>query len=132
MVAKWFHSAGEPNVREARWLREQLGAGQLRVVVPSLLNLELMNIASRRWRLRRPELLEFADAIAELGFEVHEPRLRDVAAWTARGLTAYDSAYVAVAESESLKLVTADSGILASATAVAIALSSLTQGRANP
>lgn len=43
--------------------------------------------------------------------------------WTARGLTAYDAAYVALAEAEAVRLVTDDDRILAVAPAVAMSLS---------
>jgi predicted nucleic acid-binding protein len=51
-----------------------------------------------------------------------EPELSRVAYWTARGLTAYDAAYVAVAEANKAPLVTDDDRIVAVADEVATAL----------
>ena len=53
-----------------------------------------------------------------------EPDLARVAHWTARGLTAYDAAYVAVAEANNVALVTDDDLIVATAGEIATALAS--------
>jgi len=49
---------------------------------------------------------------ASASFEVGEPELQLVASWVARGLTAYDAAYVALAEERDLVLVTDDEAIM--------------------
>jgi predicted nucleic acid-binding protein len=74
--------------------------------------LEVLNIAGRRWSWDEPALFELADALDELGFDVAEPTLRSVAAWTAQGLTAYDSAYVSLAEERGSSLLTDDQQVL--------------------
>jgi len=74
--------------------------------------LEVLNIAGRRWSWGEPQLLELAGALDDLGFDVAEPELRSVAAWAARGLTAYDSAYVALAEERGVQLLTDDQQVL--------------------
>jgi predicted nucleic acid-binding protein len=74
--------------------------------------LEVINVAARRWSWAEPALLELATALEELGFDIAEPGLRPVAAWTARGLTAYDAAYVALAEQRGVGLVTDDRHVL--------------------
>ena len=76
------------------------------VVVPSLLFLELLNVARRRWRWEAEAVLELADDLADLAFEVGEPELPAVASWVSRGLTSYDAAYVALAENRGLTLIT--------------------------
>jgi predicted nucleic acid-binding protein len=48
-----------------------------------------------------------------------------VARWAANGLTAYDAAYVVVAEQAGVKLITDDEQIVASAPTVAAALGGL-------
>jgi predicted nucleic acid-binding protein len=60
IVIKWFRSAGETHVDAARSFRSALEAGQLRIQVPSLLFLEIVNIAGRRWNWQRAELVELA------------------------------------------------------------------------
>ncbi len=123
IVIKWFRSAGEAHVEAARSFRAKLRAGKLLVHAPPLLFLEIVNVAGRRWHWQEPELVELVYALGDLGFEIHEPPLVGVAEWTARGLTAYDASYVALAEADSLKLVTADERLLSIAEHVAVPLS---------
>lgn len=82
------------------------------MAVPSLMFLEVVNIADRRWSWDESQLLELAGALDDLGFDIAGPELRLVAAWTARGLTAYDSAYVALAEERASPLLTDDQRVL--------------------
>lgn len=112
VVLKWFAGEGEAGFPEARTIRGQYEAGGLLVVVPSLMFLEVVNIAGRRWLWEESQLLELAGALADLSFDIAEPDLRSVAAWTARGLSAYDSAYVALAEERGLHLMTDDHQVL--------------------
>jgi predicted nucleic acid-binding protein len=112
VVVKWFHSEGERHLDAARSLRAKFEAGELLVFAPPLLRLELVNVAGRRWGWAESALVELALALEELGFEFVEPELERVAIWTARGLTAYDAAYVAVAEENALRLITDDERIV--------------------
>jgi predicted nucleic acid-binding protein len=111
VVLKWF-AAEQPGSFEARKLRTDYEAGLLSVVVPALLFLELLNVAGRRWAWDEEALLELAEALGDLSFEVAEPELQLVASWVARGLTAYDATYVALAEERDLPLVTDDRTII--------------------
>lgn len=112
VVLKWFADEGEAGFPEARTVRGRYESGELLVVVPSLMFLEVVNIAGTRWSWGEPELVALAGALDDLGFDVAEPELRSVAAWTACGLTAYDSAYVALAEARGVGLLTDDQQIL--------------------
>lgn len=114
VVLKWFAAEQRGSV-EARELRNQYQAGRLSVAVPLLLFLELLNVAGRRWSWDEDALLELAEALDDLLFEVGEPELRSVASWVARGLTAYDAGYVALAEQRGIALVTDDQTIVARA-----------------
>jgi predicted nucleic acid-binding protein len=112
VVIKWWRADGEGHVDEARGLRAEFEAGDLAVVAPRLLFIEILNAFGRRWRWAEPELVALAEALGSLGIEVEDPDLASVAVWTARGLTAYDASYVALAESRGLDLVTDDAAIL--------------------
>jgi predicted nucleic acid-binding protein len=112
VVLKWFSPSVEPGSRQARALRDEYRAGRLEVVVPSLLWLEILNVAGRRWGFDEPSLLELAGALSDLGFVLTDPAPDLVAAWVARGLTAYDAAYVAVAEERGVPLVSDDRTVL--------------------
>jgi predicted nucleic acid-binding protein len=108
VVIKWFRSDGERHVDPARLLRRLFEAGELIVFTPPLLRLEIVNVAGRRWRWDEAALVDLAASLDDLGFEQTEPDLVRVARWTARGLTAYDGAFVAVAEALGTPLITDD------------------------
>jgi len=124
VVLKWFRSDGERHLDQAHSLRAAFEAGALVVFAPPLLRLEIVDVAGRRWRWAESALVELATALDELGFELIEPELVRVAYWTARGLTAYDAAYVAVAEAVGTRLVTDDDLVASVATETATALGS--------
>lgn len=67
--------------------------------------------------------MDLAQDLEALGFEILDPAPTSVASWTAAGLTAYDAAYVAVAEERGIQLVTDDRRIVTTAPALAVALS---------
>lgn len=115
VVLSWF-SGGDA---AADRVREAFERGELHVVVPSLHHLEIVNVAGRRWGWDPGALGDLATALGQLGFEVADADLLAVAAWTGRGLTAYDAAYVALAESRAIDLVTGDEAILGAAPGIA-------------
>ncbi|MHB8469867.1 MAG: PIN domain-containing protein [Gaiellaceae bacterium] len=125
VVMKWFRAEGERHLEPARSLRASFETGELIVFAPPLLRLEIVNVAGRRWRWLETDLLELAGALDDLGFELIEPELARVAHWTARGLTAYDAAYVAVAEADGTRLVTDDDRIVTVAGEIATALADI-------
>jgi predicted nucleic acid-binding protein len=125
VVMKWFRADRERNLKPARSLRTAFEAGELVVFAPPLLRLEVVNVAGRRWRWSESALLELAGALDELGFELIEPELARVAYWTARGLTAYDAVYVAVAEADGTQLITDDNLIVTVAGEIATALADI-------
>ena len=84
--------------------------------------LELLNVAGRQLRWAVDELTELADRLQKSGFDVVEPDLARVATWVARGLTAYDASYVALAEQLDVPLATADRLILEVAPKIAVPL----------
>ena len=122
VILKWFRSEGERNVAEARSLRRAFTEGELVVFAPPLVRLELLNVAGRRWRWRERPLVALANALDELGFQLRDPELTRVARWTARGLTAYDAAYVALAEEEGIRLFTDDDFLATAAGEIATRL----------
>jgi predicted nucleic acid-binding protein len=122
VVIKWFRAEGERHIEAAQALRASFEAGELIVFAPPLLRLEIVNVAGRRWRWNEAALAELAVGLEDLGFELSEPDLARVASWTARGLTAYDAAYVAVAEATHTRLITDDDLIITTAGDIAVAL----------
>ena len=128
VVLKWFSTTGEQHLRQARALRAQFGRGELLITVPSLLFLELLNTAARRWRWDHPRLERLATSLNRIGFEVREPSLSAIARWAGRGLTAYDACYVALAEERQAVVITADDNMLAIAGTLARHLQELGAG----
>jgi predicted nucleic acid-binding protein len=122
VVMKWFRAEGERHVEPARSLRAAFEAGTLIVFAPPLLRLEIVNVAGRRWRWDEKALVELAASLDELGFNFVDPALEHVARWTVRGLTAYDAAYVALAEAEDIPLVTDDELIISTSGGIATSL----------
>lgn len=123
VVLKWFHVEGETHAVDAQGLRTRYASGEFRVLAPPLLWLELLNVAARAWNWERDRLERFATALPGLGFEIFEPELGAVARWCAQGLTAYDAAYVAIAEEAGAKLITDDAQIVRVVSSIAVALS---------
>lgn len=111
VVLKWFHGEGEVHAKAAHKLREQFEAGELKVAAPPLLWLEILNVAARRWHWSTPHLEALAASLTDLGFDLLEPEPEAIARWAGRGLTAYDAAYVAVAEEIGVPVITDDAQI---------------------
>ncbi len=126
VVIKWFVADGEPHLDQAKLLRAEFERGDSVVVCPSLVFLEILNVAGRRWHWESDALLRLAETLDRLPLETTEPDLVAVGAWVAKGLTAYDAAYVALAEQRRAPLISDDAQIVALAPDIAVALSGLT------
>jgi predicted nucleic acid-binding protein len=122
VLLKWFRTEGEGRLEEAHALRSAFASGRVVVHAPPFLRLEILNVAGRRWGWDESRLTDLATSLEELGIEYTEPDVRGVGRWTAGGLTAYDAAYVALAEQEAIRLVTDDDLILELAPGIATSL----------
>jgi predicted nucleic acid-binding protein len=121
VVLKWFRPEVEGK-EEALALWSEHRSGALALSAPHLLPLEIINSLGRRWKWAAEELRRVGATIDELAISFVEPELTSVATWVGRGLSAYDAAYVAVAEQERSPLVTADQRLLTIAKNVAVGL----------
>ncbi len=119
VAARWLEPSATATAEPAQALLEDYEAGRLSVVVPSLLFIELLNVAGRQWRWVEAAVSELATRLQGMLTDVIDPELSRIALWTARGLTAYDATYVALAEERSIPLVTNDRQILALAKGIA-------------
>lgn len=122
VVLKWFKAEDEVEVEAAMALLRDFEAGRLVLAAPALLPLELINVLGRRAQWPEQELRAAAARLDRLGLQIIDTDLVVVAGWVARGLSAYDAAYVAVAEQIGVPLVTADARILDVAGPPAVAL----------
>lgn len=119
VLSHWIPETRTGPAPEALELAAEYEAGRLTVVAPTFIQLELLDIAGRQWRWPEDGLTELVRFLARLRVELVEPELEGVAAWIARGLTAYDAAYVAVAEQRGIRLVTRDADIIRIASGIA-------------
>ncbi len=119
VVLKWFVTEEGPHIAEARVLRADHESGRTMVTVPSILYLEILNVAGRSWGWDRDALVELTGGLLALRFDTVDPQLISVAHWVAQGLTAYGAAYVAIAEELGAPLVSDDRVILEAAPEVA-------------
>jgi predicted nucleic acid-binding protein len=127
VVLKWF-GPEELLSQEAGRIRMEYERGDLIVLCPRLVFLEILNVASRRWGWDEDGFARLAETLEALGFEAVEPSLTGIAAWAAHGLTAYDAAYVAVAEERRCLLVTDDDLTLSVAGDLAAPLAKIEPG----
>ncbi len=70
----------------------------LDVIAPTLIDLEVINAAARRRGMTEREILGVAHRLESIAVTRIDPKLEDVARWCARGLSAYDASYAALAE----------------------------------
>jgi predicted nucleic acid-binding protein len=109
----------EPGHAEAcARLRKAVLAGDA-LLVPSLFWLEVVNVLAHRYRYPPPAVVEAAYELERLGLtttEVGRPGvLAVIDAVTRTGVTAYDAAYLALAEATDGRLLTADARLAAAA-----------------
>lgn len=122
VVLKGFAQAAERHHDQALSLFEDLEHGRVAFVGPELLLLEVLNTAARKWQMSEASLDVLAVALRDMKITLHPVDIRRAAAWSGLGLSAYDAAYVAVAEELQLSLLTDDDQILALAPGVAVSI----------
>lgn len=113
VAVRWFLPA-EDYAEEALSLLHARAAGAVHLVVPPLLFYEVSNalvVAVRRNRMGREDYLDALEALFRLGLEAAdspEYHRRAAALAFAYGRSAYDAAYLALAESRGATFLTAD------------------------
>lgn len=113
----WFG----PNAPGAA-LRAEYEAGQVRVIVPSTFEPDVLEGAARAgWSAGH--LMRLGVELGRVKFEPMTPPSGEYAAWLARGLTSRHAAYAALASAHDITLVAADPALLEQAAAVARPLS---------
>ena len=90
---------------------EALSDPSLDVIAPPLIDLEILNAAARRHRMPETALLSLVRDLEDLALTRIDPRLDDVARWSARGLSSNDATYAALAEELGAELLTSDAQI---------------------
>jgi predicted nucleic acid-binding protein len=115
VAAKWFPPLDrEPLSRQARILLERWQRGEIKLMAPDFICVEMANIFWKAVRLNRCSLQVAESALAlfrsQNFFTMAAPTLIDRAIHIAiaHGRTAYDSLYVALAVESNAEMVTAD------------------------
>lgn len=122
VVLKGYSPDRERHAEQAERLFDHIASEHVQIVAPELLLLEVVNIAAKKWHFGESSLDVLARSLRDMNVDVQPVDLSRVAAWAGRGLTAYDAAYLAVAEAGSLPFLTDDDHILGVATEVAVPL----------
>lgn len=112
-VALKWQLDDEEHVEQALALRDDfVKGGKLQLRAPSLWVYELVNglaVAARQGRIRQADAVDGLRDILALGVEEKRPNpVRIYALAQEHGLSAYDAAYLALAESEGAELWTGD------------------------
>ena len=102
----------EPASREVAARVSEFQSEGRRLFVPSVFWLEVINVLGRRYRADPPELLEALVELEAVGLETVEldrpMLLLALDAVVRHGLTAYDAAYLALADASDARLLTGD------------------------
>ena len=124
VTIKWIPGAvsDDDDLRAATELLQRYQDGEFQVMVPPLHELEMVNVAARRWKWDEASLMGIAGVVADLSFDVTTPDLDAVAGWASEGLSAYDASFVALAEQVGAPLVTADRALVRKASGHAVLL----------
>ena len=94
-------------------LDEALRDTAVEIIAPPVIDLEVINVGAHRRRIGERELVQLTRRLEALPINRFEPRLADVARWSARGLAAYDASYAALAEEVDASVLTRDGDLLA-------------------
>jgi predicted nucleic acid-binding protein len=109
----------EPASREIGARISELRSEGHRLLIPSVFWLEVLNVLGRRYRAGPPELLEALVELEVVGLETVEldrpMLLLALDAVVRHGLTAYDAAYLAVADAADARLLTTDTKLATAA-----------------
>jgi predicted nucleic acid-binding protein len=97
---------------QAQWLIRDHVAGQLTLEAPSLLSYELCNaiwMAERRGRISHDQADEILQAIEDLNIQIQHLNWKDLLPIARKyGRTAYDAAYLALAQTSQQPFITGD------------------------
>jgi predicted nucleic acid-binding protein len=116
VLVKWFHREGEPELAEARSIRNATRAGEIQARVIDLALYEMGNVLLRALRWSGSDV---ADQLEDLVI-ICGPPLAMAAEWLRRAaelgeshqLTFYDAAWAAAAEALDVALVSVDAQLL--------------------
>lgn len=113
VVVKWFSKKDEGDLEKADWLREEYLQEKLQFLFPDLLLYELNNVLRYKPDFDA-EKIKKSVATIELMEIPHEPYRHQIGAVELAiqyDITVYDSYFIALAQEDGFKLITADSKV---------------------
>lgn len=109
VVIAWLGNEKRPDPTD---LRDRVLGGRVRAFASPMLRYEVFNAAGRRWGFSEDRLIRLSALLESYDIVEMSPSRPSLARWTARGLTAYDASYVALADDGGVPLITFDEQIL--------------------
>lgn len=112
VVLKWFNQTGENDVNLARKIYSDFTSGNIRVIIPSLLFLELLNVLLKAKKINARQITKLVKNLFLLPFVIKAPTetVLEKACHLAEKyeLTVYDGLFLALAQEENCQLISAD------------------------
>jgi len=112
VVLKWFNQTGESDVSLARKIYSDFTSGNIKIVIPSLLFLELLNVLLKAKKINARQIDKLVKDLFLLPFVIKDPTetVLGKACHLAEKyeLTVYDGLFLALAQEEKCQLISAD------------------------
>ena len=112
VIVKWF--LHEENSDKARIIRSKLENGDISIIIPELLFLEISN-SLRYNKIKEKNILIANKILFDADFEIvhlnEEIMLKTIENSVKHGITIYDALYVTLAQASGTFLITADKGL---------------------
>lgn len=112
VALQWFHGSGELHFKEARRILDDLRAGRIRISIPDILPLELLNALMKGKKLSAQQANEALNELFEMPIKIIDVNLQvlEIAAGLMEqyNLASYDAYFLALAQYEECKLISDD------------------------
>ena len=113
VVLKWFSGDKELDRDLAIKVYEEMSRGEIRLIAPEFLLVEVSNVLARKKKLPKDDLKRVVDMLMESGIEfLGVPIDLVVDATYKHEISVYDALYVALAETQGVGLLTEDARLL--------------------
>lgn len=112
VALQWFHRSGELHFKEARRVLDDLRAGRIKVSIPDILPLELLNALMKGKKLSAQQANEALNELFEMPIKIIDVNLQvlEIAAGLMEqyNLASYDAYFLALAQYEDCRLISDD------------------------
>lgn len=110
VVIKWFSAAKEENITQADKIQEEITTGNINAICPQIIFLELVNALKFGKDFDKKDCLQAITDFRDLPLKfIETPETSElITIMYKHELTSYDAAFVALAISKNIPLITAD------------------------